>query len=168
MHTVVQPVSRTFFSLWNWNCTHLTVLNPSVMSNSLWPPWTAATQAPLCMGILQARILEWVAMPSSRGSFQLRDKIRNQEGLLVEGPSENPHKRAWVTQVWTHDPSFSWEAKDVNKPKWGWQQLQERSYVSETREEDIHTRITTLHQCMYSTAEAPHRLIWRLQINFSE
>ena len=24
-------------------------------------------------GILQARILEWVAMPSSRGSFQLRD-----------------------------------------------------------------------------------------------
>ena len=25
------------------------------------------------MGILQARILEWVAMPSSRGSSQLRD-----------------------------------------------------------------------------------------------
>ena len=27
-----------------------------------------AHQAPLTMGILQARILEWVAMPSSRGS----------------------------------------------------------------------------------------------------
>ena len=27
-------------------------------------PWTAACQAPLSMGILQARILEWVAMPS--------------------------------------------------------------------------------------------------------
>ena len=26
-------------------------------------PWTAARQAPLSMGILQARILEWVAMP---------------------------------------------------------------------------------------------------------
>ena len=25
-------------------------------------------------GILQARILEWVAMPSSRGSFQPRDR----------------------------------------------------------------------------------------------
>ena len=25
-------------------------------------------------GILQAKILEWVAMPSSRGSFQLRDQ----------------------------------------------------------------------------------------------
>ena len=32
--------------------------------------WTASLQAPLSMGILQARILEWVAMPSSRGSSQ--------------------------------------------------------------------------------------------------
>ena len=31
-------------------------------------PWTVAHQAPLSMGILQARILEWVAMPSSRRS----------------------------------------------------------------------------------------------------
>ena len=31
-------------------------------------PWTVALQAPLAMGILQARILEWVAMPSSRGA----------------------------------------------------------------------------------------------------
>ena len=29
-------------------------------------PWTAAYQAPLPMGILQARILEWVATLSSR------------------------------------------------------------------------------------------------------
>ena len=29
-------------------------------------PWTAAHQALLSMGVLQARILEWVAMPSSR------------------------------------------------------------------------------------------------------
>ena len=33
-------------------------------------PWTVACQAPLSMGILQARILEWVAMPSSKGSSQ--------------------------------------------------------------------------------------------------
>ena len=36
-------------------------------------PWTAAHQAPLSMRILQARVLEWVAMPSSRGSSQSRD-----------------------------------------------------------------------------------------------
>ena len=32
-----------------------------------------AHQAPLSMGILQARILEWVAMPSSRASSRPRD-----------------------------------------------------------------------------------------------
>jgi len=31
-------------------------------------PWTVAHQAPLSVGILQARILEWVARPSSRGA----------------------------------------------------------------------------------------------------
>ena len=33
---------------------------------------TVSHQAPLSIGILQARILEWVAMPSSRGSFRSR------------------------------------------------------------------------------------------------
>ena len=38
-------------------------------------PWAAARQAPLSMGlILQARILEWVVMPSSRGSSRPRDQ----------------------------------------------------------------------------------------------
>ena len=36
-------------------------------------PWTVACQAPLSMGNLQAIILEWVAMPSTRGFFQPRD-----------------------------------------------------------------------------------------------
>ena len=33
--------------------------------------WIIACKAPLSMGILQARILEWVPMPSSRGSFHI-------------------------------------------------------------------------------------------------
>ena len=40
----------------------------SVMSGSFATPWTVAHQAPLSVGILQARILEWVSMPSSRVS----------------------------------------------------------------------------------------------------
>ena len=36
-------------------------------------PWTVAHQAPLSMGILQARILELVAMPFSSGYSQPRD-----------------------------------------------------------------------------------------------
>ena len=31
-------------------------------------PWTVTHQAPLTMVVLQARLLEWVAVPSSRGS----------------------------------------------------------------------------------------------------
>ena len=37
-------------------------------------PWTIAHQAPLSFRILQARILEWVAIPFSRGSSQPRDR----------------------------------------------------------------------------------------------
>ena len=36
--------------------------------------WTLALQALLSVGILQARILEWFAMPSCRGSSQPRDQ----------------------------------------------------------------------------------------------
>ena len=39
-------------------------------------PWTVAHQAPLSMRILQARILEWVAMPSSRESSQPKDQTQ--------------------------------------------------------------------------------------------
>ena len=31
-------------------------------------PWTAARQAPLSMRILQARVVEWVTVPSSKGT----------------------------------------------------------------------------------------------------
>ena len=43
---------------------------------SLCDPMAVAHQAPLSMGISQARLLEWVAMPSSRGSSQPRDRIQ--------------------------------------------------------------------------------------------
>ena len=38
-------------------------------------PWTVACQAPLSMGIFQARILEWVSMPFSSSS-QPRDRTQ--------------------------------------------------------------------------------------------
>ena len=44
-------------------------------------PWTVAYQAPLSMGFFQSRVLEWVAISFSRGSFQPRD--RTQVSLIV-------------------------------------------------------------------------------------
>ena len=48
------------------------VLSHSVVSDSA-TPWAVACQGPLSMGILQARIPEWVVVPSSRGYSQPRD-----------------------------------------------------------------------------------------------
>ena len=58
------------------------MLSRSVVSHSA-PPWTIAHQAPLSMGILQARILEWVAMLSSKGSSQPGDQT--QVSLIAGG-----------------------------------------------------------------------------------
>ena len=51
------------------------------MTNSA-TPCTAAPQAPLAMGILQARILEWAPMPSSMGSSQPMDQTHSLLHLL--------------------------------------------------------------------------------------
>ena len=57
-----------------WGYHHLccVVLKHSVISASA-TPWAIARQAPLSMRILQARILEWVSMLSSRESSQPRN-----------------------------------------------------------------------------------------------
>ena len=49
------------------------VLSHSVVSDSFVNQLTVTRQDPFSLGILQARILEWVAMPSSRGSSQPSD-----------------------------------------------------------------------------------------------
>ena len=51
------------------------MLSHSVVFDAV-TPWTATHQAPLSMGILQATILEWVAMPSSSRSSQPRDRTQ--------------------------------------------------------------------------------------------
>ena len=43
---------------------------------TLCDPWTVARQALSVHGILQARILKWVAIPFSRGSSQPRDRTQ--------------------------------------------------------------------------------------------
>ena len=58
----------------NWECA---VLSHFSYVQLFATPWNVAHQTLLPMGILQARILEWVAMPSSRGS----SRPRNQTGV---------------------------------------------------------------------------------------
>ena len=67
------------------------VLSHSVMSDSLWP-YGQQPSMPLCSRILQARILEWVVIPFSRGASQPRDWT--QVSCIAGGflPSEPPGK----------------------------------------------------------------------------
>ena len=51
------------------------VANRSVVSDSA-TTWTVPHQASLSMGLLQARILEWVALPFSKGSSEPRNRTQ--------------------------------------------------------------------------------------------
>ena len=67
------------------------MLSHSGLSDSV-TPWTVVHQAALSMGILHARILEWVAVPSSRGSSNPRDRSLSPELQADSLPSESPGK----------------------------------------------------------------------------
>ena len=90
----------TYFSL---DCVFFsflsTVLSLPVMSDSLRHPWTAAHQAPQSMGILQASMLEWVAIPSSRDlpnpGIEPRSPALQVDSLVTE-PSGKPKNMEWV------------------------------------------------------------------------
>ena len=69
------------------------MLHRSVVSDSA-TPWTVTHQAPLSMGILQARRLERVAIPSSRGSSQPRDQTHTSR--IVGGFSNEPSGKPWA------------------------------------------------------------------------
>ena len=67
-------------------------------------PWTVACQAPLSMGILQGRILEWDAMPSSRVLYACAARPALQRHPPA---SAQPHS-------WCPDPAVSCLCP------WGW------------------------------------------------
>ena len=62
------------FSKTSLNILCALVLHCSVGVRLFVTPWAVTCLASLSMGILQTRILEWVAMPSSRESSQHRDR----------------------------------------------------------------------------------------------
>ena len=67
------------------------VLSRSIVSDSLRPLGLVAPQV-LSLGILQARILEWVAIPSSRGSSYPGIEPRSPALQVDSLPSEPPGK----------------------------------------------------------------------------
>ena len=73
------------------HCQYYYVLSCSIVSESV-TPWTVAQQAPLSVGILQTRILEWVAMPSSKDLPNPGIKPRSPALQVDSLPSESAGK----------------------------------------------------------------------------
>ena len=72
-------------------------------------PWIAARQVPLSMGILQGRILEWVAMPSSRGSSQPRGRTSASCLLHLQASSLSVSHLGSLQEFTTR-----WQIKSLN------------------------------------------------------
>ena len=88
------------------NCA---VLSYSVMSNSLGPHRMWLTRV-LCSLALQARTLEWVFMPSSRGSSQTRDQTQvscTAGGFFTICATREAHKYWRVTYPFSRGSSQS-------------------------------------------------------------
>ena len=75
--------SLTIFSILVWNILHTCLSIKLLHYNSLCEVYCAQSCLTLCNlgssvhGILQARILEWVAISFSRGSFQHKDQAKS-------------------------------------------------------------------------------------------
>ena len=71
------------------------------LSDSFVIPWTVAHQTPLSMGFFQARMLEWVAIPSSRRPSWPRDRTHVSRSPALAG-------RFFIT-------SATWEAPNLHR-----------------------------------------------------
>ena len=98
------PVSNSYVEALNpvWWCMCACMLSHFIRVQLFVTLWTVAHQASLSMGILQAKILDWVAVPSSRGSSWPRNQTRIsyvflhwQAGSLSLAPPGKPVMMHW-------------------------------------------------------------------------
>ena len=92
-------------------------------------PSTAAHQAPLSMGILQARILEWISYPFSRGSSQPRDwtQVSCIAGRFFtpwvtrEDLGHNSYARKWksLSHVRLFTTPWTIQSMEFSRPEYG-------------------------------------------------
>ena len=84
------------FHSWKWKCSSLSHV-------WLWDPVDCSSPGSSVHGVLQARILEWVAMPSSRGSSWPKDWTRVSciagGFFTAEPPGKPSFWSTWKQQV---------------------------------------------------------------------
>ena len=135
--------------LYHWATWEAHVIGPVLSHVRLTAtPWTIGRQASLSMGISQARILDWVAMPSSRGSSQSRVQTqvsRIAGGFFTVWATREAHMigpRSYLRQGWvgnlvfhTVSPSWCYNIKNlwiVLHPSMQWGRGKREAHLKET------------------------------------
>jgi len=135
--------------LYHWATWEAHVIGPVLSPVRLTAtPWTIGRQASLSMGISQARILDWVAMPSSRGSSQSRVQTqvsRIAGGFFTVWATREAHMigpRSYLRQSWvwnlvfhTLSPSWCYSIKNlwiVLHPSMQWGRGKREPHLQET------------------------------------
>ena len=124
----------------------------SVVSDSLWPPWT----------ILQTKILEWVAFPFSRGYSWSRDQILiscSAGRFFTTEPPGKPKCVKWSesrsvmsNSLWPHGLYSPWNSPGLNTGVGSLSLLQEIFPVQGSNPCLLHCR-QILYQLSYKGAQ---------------
>ena len=116
MVTRLIVIISQYIQILNHYVIHLTLKLLAKLLQSFWlfvTLWTVARQAPLSIGILQARTLEWIAMPSFRGSSHPRDRgqVSCIAGRLPSEPPGKPYTKPNLYQllVQPRTPKSTWQ-----------------------------------------------------------
>ena len=89
------------------------VLNCFIHTRLFAPLWPVAWQASLSMGILQARMLEWVAMPSPG---DLPDPVMEHASLASPALAGGFFTTTTTWKAWKQSVQFSWSCLTVCDP----------------------------------------------------
>ena len=101
-HAHMHHVRNFLFYILVLSCVHCAVRSHSVVSDSA-TPWTVACQAPLSMGIPQARILDWVVtMLKLKLQYfgHLKQRADSFEKTLLMGKIECERRRGRQRMRW--------------------------------------------------------------------
>ena len=119
--TCVSCIAGRFFTIWATREAPRKPTGVCMRAQSyltLCNPWTIAFQAPSVLRISQARILEWVAISSSRRSSQARDRTW-VSCVSYTGRRVLCQRATWEAQVTLGaDHSLSWELYCTLQAAW--------------------------------------------------
>ena len=91
--------------------------------------WTVACQAPLSMGILQARILDWVAVSSSRGSSWPKDRTLSLMSPALAGGFFTT-SATWEAPCYLYFWPTDYKSESLTSPSLGSIRIQETSLLT--------------------------------------